>query len=72
MGDILRLPVRTRLDCLPERTIQDAIEANLESVVIMGYDKDGDEYFASSIADSGTVLWLLERLKRQLLASGEE
>ena len=34
----------------------------------MGFTADGDEeYFASSYADGGTVLWLLERLKKRLI-----
>lgn len=39
----------------------------LEGVVIMGWDRDGNEFFASSYADGGTVLWLLERCKKRLL-----
>lgn len=38
----------------------------------IGYDADGAEYFASSIADGADVLWLLERLKQQLLTTGAE
>ena len=34
-------------------------------------DMDGEEYFASSIADGGTVLWLIERMKLQLLREVE-
>lgn len=39
----------------------------MSKVVPIGWDKDGGEYFASTIADGGTVLWLLERLKKQLM-----
>lgn len=31
----------------------------------------GEEYFASSIADDGTVLWLLERHKKMLFDAPE-
>ena len=72
MSDVVVLPVITKIDCPAERILNGGLEKGLESVVILGYDKDGDEYFASSIADGGTVLWLLERLKRQLLSTGEE
>lgn len=61
------LPVVTRLDVPPERIIKAAQERDLASVVILGYDQEGAEYFASSIADGGAVLWLMERLKQQLL-----
>lgn len=60
----------TRLDMEPDR-ILDAAQGQLEGVVIIGYAKDGDEYFASSYADGGTVLWLLERCKIALLGASE-
>ena len=57
----------TRLD-LPVDRVLDAAKDRLDSVVIMGYDKDGEEYFASTMADGGEVLWLMERLRIKLLA----
>jgi hypothetical protein len=39
----------------------------LKAVVIIGYDEDDNEYFASSIADGGTVIWLMEKMKLALL-----
>jgi hypothetical protein len=56
----------TYLDTPPDRILESAI-GNLESVVILGYDKDEEEFFASSIADGGDVLWLLEKCKKKLL-----
>lgn len=56
----------TRLDMDPERVLESA-RGKLKSVVIMGYDEDEEEYFASSIADGGTVIWLMERAKLKLL-----
>ncbi len=67
MGDVIPLPIVTRLDVNPERVLESAKDAGLEGVVVIGFDKDGNEYFASSYADGGTVLWLLERLKKKLL-----
>lgn len=57
----------TRLDLPPERVIAKALEAGLVNVVILGHTEDGQEYFASSLADGGDVLWLLERCKKLLL-----
>ena len=45
----------TTLD-IPIDTILDAAKAHLKSVVILGYDNEDNEYFASSIADGGDVL----------------
>lgn len=42
-------------------------KGKLEGVILIGYDKQGEEYFASSYADGGDVLWLLERMKLRLL-----
>lgn len=58
----------TRLDLPPERVLERAKSADLEGVVVIGYTKDGEEYAASSYADGGTVLWLLERIKARLIA----
>lgn len=68
MADVLILPVVTRLDVPAERILQAALDADLDKVVIAGYTKEGDHYFASSVADGGTVLWLIEKLKKELLA----
>ena len=56
----------TRLDLDPDRVI-DAAKGKLTDVVILGHDIDGEEYFASSQADGGTVLWLMERAKMKRL-----
>lgn len=57
----------TTLDLPPERVLKGALEADLESVTIVGYTKDGQEYFASSVADGAFTVWLFERFKKQLL-----
>jgi sugar phosphate isomerase/epimerase len=62
----------TRLDLPPERVLEKAKEAGLEGVVVLGYTKDGEEFAASSYADGGTVLWLLERTKARLLGVKDE
>lgn len=69
MSNIIPLNCVTSLDLPADRVLNEAIE-KLDKVVILGYDKEGEEYFASSIADGGSVLWLMERLKLQLLEQG--
>lgn len=56
----------TKLD-LPPDTILDGAKGTLEGVVVIGLTEGGQTYFASSIADGGTVIWLLEKLKKDLL-----
>lgn len=57
----------TSLDIPPPRILAKAAGAKLESVVVIGFREDGNFYFASSGADGGDVLWLLELAKKQLL-----
>ena len=66
MSNVIPFGGVTKLDIDPELVLSAAAE-KLEGVVLLGYDKDGEEYFASSYADGGVVLWLMERLKKRLL-----
>jgi len=70
MGKVVTFNGVTRHD-LPVDRVLTAAQGQLSKVVIIGYDLDGNEYFASSCADGGEVLWLLERLKHALLTIGE-
>jgi hypothetical protein len=70
-SNVVDLPVITKLNLDPERVLA-AAQGKLESVVIVGYTKDGDEYFASSIADGADVVWMLERAKIKLLSVRED
>ena len=70
-SNVIPLGNVTRLDVPVDRVLDMAKGKCPNGVIIMGYDEDGQEYFASSIADGGTVLWLLERLKQQLIADDE-
>jgi hypothetical protein len=64
MSKVIPFSGITKLD--PD-TVLENNKGLLEGVVIMGWDKDGDEVFASSYADGGTVLWLLKRMELRLL-----
>lgn len=67
MGDVVGFRGVTRLDIDPARVLAEAQAAGLTAVVITGYDADGNEYFASSVADGANVLWLLARMQKRLL-----
>lgn len=67
-GDnVIILNCRTRLDLPPERVLSAALDEELKSAIVIGYMKDGSEYFASSPGNRHEVLWLLERFKKILL-----
>lgn len=66
MGKVVTLGCITRLDIPADRVLEEAI-GKMEGVIIAGYDKEGNEYFASTYADGGEVVWLIERMKKKLL-----
>ena len=66
MGTVTNIGGITKLDLPPDRVLE-AARGKLSSVVIIGYDNEENEYFASSIADGPEVLWMLERAKMKLL-----
>jgi len=66
MGKIIEFNGVTKLDLPPDRILS-AATGKLNSVIVIGYDRDDLEFFATSIADGGEVLWLLERCKLALL-----
>lgn len=57
----------TKLDLPPDRILENMIGTDIDGVVLVGYRKDGSEFFCSSYADGGTVLWLLESCKKKLM-----
>lgn len=65
MADILNFTGITKLD-IPVEQVRDNLPL-LEGMVIVGFTTEGEEYFASTYADGGDVLWLLERAKKRLL-----
>ena len=56
----------TRLDIPADRVLEGAM-GKLDGVIIIGKQDDGEYYFASSIASGGTVLWMMEKMKIQLM-----
>ena len=71
MTNVVRFTGISKLDMPADHVLESAL-GKLEGVVVLGYDKDGQEYFASSYADGGDMLWLLERAKKALLEVADE
>lgn len=57
----------TTLDTDPQRVLDGARDAKLTEIVICGVDADGNEYFASSMADGAAAGWHLDRAKWRLM-----
>jgi len=66
MVDIINLGGVTQLDLPPDRILENN-KGQLETVLILGFDKDGDFISATNKADGGEVLWLLELCKHRLM-----
>jgi hypothetical protein len=71
MAIIIRFTGVTKLDLSPD-TLLENLKGEFEGFIITGFSKDGGEVFASSYADGGTALWLIERFKIKLLEAAEE
>lgn len=56
----------TTLDLPPDRILEQA-KGKLQGVMVIGFDKDGEFYGASSYADGGNAMWLIEVCKKRLL-----
>lgn len=65
-SNVIPLGMVTRLD-IPVERVLDAAKDRLDKVVVLGWDKEGELYFASTFADGGDVLWLLEKCKQALM-----
>lgn len=70
-NNVIPIGCVTRLDLPVDQVLEEAKGMGLEGVVILGYFENGDQYFASTYADGGNVLWLLEMCKKELLEMGE-
>lgn len=71
MSNVVILPVVTRLGIPAERILNSALEEDLNSAIVIGRTRDGDIYFASSMPDGPEALWLLEKVKADLLAEAD-
>lgn len=67
MSNVVPFTGRTKLDLCPDRILDEAQLAELTTVVVVGYDPDGEPYLSSSTSDVAAITLLLERSKIDLL-----
>jgi len=65
-AELYTLSCITSIDLPPDRILE-AAKGQLDGVMVIGFTKDGELYTASSYADGGTALWLLEQTKMRVL-----
>jgi hypothetical protein len=66
MGEVVDFTGITTLPLQPDRVLTSAL-GKLDNAVVIGWDKDGELWFASTEAGGPEVLWLLEKAKQALL-----
>ncbi|MCZ4270904.1 hypothetical protein [Maritalea porphyrae] len=66
MSNVIQFTGLTRNDMEPDSILENSI-GELSEVVLVGFDKEGDFVFASSKADAGETIFLLERGKHKLM-----
>lgn len=65
MGEVIPLGMVTSLNIPPDRVLENN-KGQLKSVLILGFTNEGDFLAASSQADGGEILWLMELCKQRL------
>jgi hypothetical protein len=70
-SNVVYAPILTKLALDPDRILREAA-GKLDCVVVIGYTKDGAEYYASSIADGANALWHMQRGIHNLMNIADE
>jgi hypothetical protein len=67
MTNIVELKVDSRLDIKAENVLKGALDANLQTVVLIGYDEDGNIYMASSYGHIEDTNMLVDVAKKEVM-----
>lgn len=70
--NVVQFPGATTMDVPVQKVLEEAIKADLEDVVVMGWTKDGQEFFSGSSSDIRTVQFLANRLIHQTNMMADE
>ena len=65
-AEVIIAPVVTTLNTPADRILKAAL-GKMDECVIIGTDKEGNDYFASNRSDAGTVIYHCERAKHRLM-----
>jgi hypothetical protein len=66
MGKIIKFTGLTYCDLNPQDVLE-AVKKDAEAVLVLGEDKDGEFFMASSFSDVGAIILLLETAKFKIL-----
>jgi hypothetical protein len=70
MGKVIPFKGKTMVD-IPPSQILEAAPKDLLYVLVIGIDKDGERYYASSESDLGRAFYEMEKLKLFALDGGD-
>lgn len=65
--NIISFPRLNSEDIPVDRLLEQALSEDLQSVLLIGKDKNGDYFLSSSDVDIKNMLWLIEVLKREIM-----
>jgi hypothetical protein len=65
--NVVPFPGETTLPVPARKTLEHAIAANLGHVLVIGWQGNGDLYFAGNTSDTREIIWLLEKARKWLL-----
>jgi hypothetical protein len=66
MGEVVNLSIDT-LNHVPVNKVVGGAEEHLKEAIVIGWDNDGQLYFAASVVSKYEILWLIEQAKAMLL-----
>ena len=69
MGDVVILDVVTTLPIPVDRILDQSKKADMEMAVVVGWNKDGNLYVATSDSSKSEMIYLLEMAKNAILNS---
>ena len=69
--NVIPLGTVTKLEIPVDKVLEGAKGKLDGGVIVIGWDHDGELYFASSMSDGREVLWLLAMCEKALLSTGD-
>jgi hypothetical protein len=66
MGDVIPFKKKCENKTVAD-IIQEIVDNGVTELTVLGYDKDGKEFFTGTIADGAEVNWLMLRLQQKLV-----
>lgn len=69
MGEVVSFTGVTRGRVDPSSIVSAAEKLDFKELILIGVDKDGEPYLATSTGDPAKILWYLESAKQVLLNS---